>query len=103
MYIDKTDYICYYVIMLNEIQTNTLKNFVVTIDGEEQKGPSELIRATQGFATALSKVNAQLKLEARMWAFDKRHGTNYRTIRHALIEKQRREQFEKSIGLVRTK
>lgn len=101
MYIDKTDYICYYVTMLNETQTDTLKNFVVTIDGQEQKGPSELTRATQGFATALNKVNAQLKLEARMWAFDTLHRTNYRRIRHTLVEQKRREQFEKSIGLVK--
>lgn len=90
--------------MLNETQT-TLKNFTVTIDGEVvgDSAASELKSAAVGFANALTRANDQLKLEMRMWVFDKRHGTNYRAIRHALIEKQKREQFEKSIGLVRTK
>jgi hypothetical protein len=48
----------------------------------------------------LAGIGANIKLETRMVVFDKLHGTNYREVRHALVEKQRREKFEQSIGLV---
>lgn len=48
----------------------------------------------------LAGIGANIKLETRMVVFDKLHGTNYREVRHSLVEKQRREKFEQSIGLV---
>lgn len=46
-------------------------------------------------------VATNIGLEARMFVFDKIHGTNYRGIRHALIEEKRKRAFEESIGLSR--
>jgi hypothetical protein len=50
--------------------------------------------------SAIGNVAAAARLEVRMAVFDTLHGTNYRRIRHDLIEQQKRERFEKSIGLV---
>lgn len=50
--------------------------------------------------TALDSVFAAIKLEARMLVFDTLHGTDYRSIRHALVAEQKRRDFEASIGLV---
>lgn len=56
--------------------------------------------AVTGF---IGGVAANAKLEARMFVFDTLHGTNYRSIRHAVVEEKRRREFEASIGLERTK
>jgi hypothetical protein len=50
----------------------------------------------------LGRVVDAAKLEVRMLAFDALHGTNYRAIRHDLVEKEKRARFEQSIGLVIT-
>lgn len=41
-----------------------------------------------------------VKLETRMFVFDALHRTNYREIRHGLIEQEKRRKFEASIGLI---
>lgn len=48
----------------------------------------------------LGRAVEHVKLEARMIVFDAFHRTNYRAIRHELVEQQKREKFEQSIGLV---
>lgn len=52
-----------------------------------------LVEGARNFAS-------NVKLEAKMAAFDFWHGTNYRIVRHELIEQERRRQFEQSIGLI---
>ena len=54
-------------------------------------------------AEYLGGVANNIKLEAKMAAFDYLHGTNFRVIRHELIEQKRRERFAQSIGLVMVK
>lgn len=49
---------------------------------------------------AVGNMASAAALEVRMAVFDTLHGTNYRAIRHDLIEQKRRERFEASIGLV---
>lgn len=51
----------------------------------------------------LDTLVRSIKLEARMLVFDTLHGTDYRSIRHALIAEQKRREFEESIGLIRHK
>lgn len=59
--------------------------------------------ALDGLKDYVTHVGYNFKLEARMLVFDAFHGTNYRQIRHDLIEQKRRERFEASIGLSRIK
>jgi hypothetical protein len=61
----------------------------------------------EGAQTVLSTITKPLgtlashvALETRMALFDYRHGTNYRAIRHSLVEEQKRKNFEQRIGLV---
>lgn len=51
----------------------------------------------------LGRAVEAVKLETRMLVFDALHGTNYRAIRHAVVEEKRKREFEASIGLERTK
>lgn len=59
--------------------------------------------AREAITGFIGGVAANAKLETRMFVFDKLHGTNYRTIRHACIEEKRKRAFEASIGLERIK
>lgn len=60
-------------------------------------------RAIQGVANFIGAIANNVALETKMFAFDRLHGTNYRDIRHELIEQERRRKFEQSIGLVAVK
>lgn len=82
---------------------NQLKNFIVIQDGKViyDSTPTAVDKARERLIEQVNGIYANIRLEARMWTFDKLHGTNYREIRHALIEEKRRAQFEKSIGLER--
>jgi hypothetical protein len=44
-----------------------------------------------------AKLAASIGLEVRLYAFDKIHGTSYRSAAHAEIERIRRERFVKSL------
>ena len=48
----------------------------------------------------LNRAVEHVKLETRMFVFDAVHKTNYRAIRHDLVELEKRRKFEASIGLV---
>ena len=48
----------------------------------------------------LGRAVEAVKLETRMFVFDALHRTNYRAIRHELVEQQKRRDFEASIGLI---
>lgn len=87
--------------MLENKQTQ-LENFVIMQDGEVTNAydPSALDTARTAVFEGLSRVISHVRLETRMLAFDALHGTNYRAIRHNLVEQQKRERFEASIGLV---
>lgn len=61
-------------------------------------GALQGVRAT--ITSAVGNVASAAALELKMAIFDTVHGTNYRSIRHSLIEEQRRKKFEQSIGLV---
>jgi len=79
------------------------QNFTIMQDGEVVNAayePSRLELARESVLNGISRAIDHVKLETRMVAFDALHGTNYRTIRHELVEKQKRERFEASIGLV---
>jgi hypothetical protein len=62
--------------------------------------PSKLDTARASLIASLRGLGTNFKLEARMIAFDAVHGTNYRAIRHELIEQKKRAAFEASIGLI---
>lgn len=48
----------------------------------------------------LGRAVEHVKLETRMFVFDALHKTNYRAVRHELVEQQKRRDFEASIGLI---
>lgn len=82
---------------------NQNKPLQITYDGklvEDTFTPSKLTTARENAIASLVGLWGNIKLEARMIAFDKLHGTNYRQIRHELIEQKRRAAFEASIGLI---
>lgn len=64
------------------------------------EAPRRVLNAVTGY---LGVVASNIKLEAKMAAFDMIHDTNYRQVRHNLIEQKRRERFEQSIGVVALK
>lgn len=65
---------------------------------EALTGALDGVRST--ITTTIGNMATAARLEVRMAVFDTLHGTNYRKIRHDLIEKRCRETFEASIGLV---
>jgi hypothetical protein len=80
-----------------------LQNFVIVQDGEvvnNEYQPSAIELARESVLNGIHGAIDHVKLESRMLVFDALHGTDYRTIRHDLIEKQKRERFEASIGLI---
>jgi len=65
------------------------------------EAPVRALKAMGGIlVNAASNFAHNVALEAKMATFDTLHGTNYRIVRHELIEQQRRERFEHSIGLL---
>jgi hypothetical protein len=48
----------------------------------------------------LGRAVEAVKLETRMFVFDALHNTNYRAVRHELVEQEKRRKFEASIGLI---
>lgn len=48
----------------------------------------------------LGRAVEHVRLETRMLVFDALHNTNYRAVRHELVEQEKRRKFEESIGLV---
>lgn len=81
---------------------NTLQNFTIIQDGEIVT-PAEANAIENIAETVLGGVGraiSTLRLESRMFVFDTLHGTNYRQVRHELVEQKRRAAFEASIGLI---
>lgn len=83
-------------------QTQT---FTVYRDGEPdpEYQPSAVDNALEAVRGAVGHVTGAIALQARMATFDVLHGTNYRQIRNQLAEQKKREEFERSIGLVAIK
>lgn len=82
-----------------------METFVVTRDGEvdEQLSvlpPTGLEAVAEHVQAAFQRFTGNIALQTRMAVFDTIHGTNYRRIRNELVEQQKREQFERSIGIV---
>lgn len=67
----------------------------ITFDAEASQEALETV------FSGLGRAIDNIKLEARMIAFDALHGTNYRQVRHALAAEKRNSAFEASIGLQR--
>lgn len=81
---------------------NKVTNFVVVQDGKViyDSTPTAVDLARERLVEQVAGLFGNIKLEARMAAFDALHKTNYRRIRHELMEQKKREAFEASIGLV---
>jgi len=82
-----------------------MENLVIMRDGEvdpELNPPEPTIvdRTVERVRATFSRLTGNVALQARMATFDAVHGTNYRQIRNELVEQKRREDFERSIGLV---
>lgn len=88
---------------MKEIQEQTNQHYEVgtqfTFNEDLTTMESARIAAVEGLGRAVNHI----RLETRMFVFDALHGTNYRQIRHDLVRQQKREDFEKSIGLVSIK
>lgn len=81
-----------------------MKNFVVIQDGKViyDSTPTATDVVRERLLEQVGTIYGNIKLEARVALFDALHGTNYRRIRHELLEEQRVRAFERSIGLERT-
>lgn len=82
--------------MENKTQTHTTNEFEVGtqfIFNGEPEAPNVVLEG-------LSRAVEAVKLETRMFVFDALHKTNYRAVRHELVEQEKRKRFEASIGLV---
>lgn len=79
------------------------QNLLITRDGEltDEFEPTKWDLAANIIKSKAQKAREDLKLELQMIAFDTVHRTNYRKIRHQIVEKQKRLQFEDKIGLCR--
>jgi hypothetical protein len=92
---------CYYAIMSEIKQTP----FIVTENDEivtelSHLPPTGIEAVAANVRAGISHVTGAIALQARMATFDTLHGTNYRRIRNNLVAQKRREDFERSIGLV---
>lgn len=68
------------------------------------EAPGRAMQAMAGYLGEIAgNVAYNVKREARLAMFDAIHQTNYREVRHNLIEQKRRERFEQSIGIVALK
>lgn len=76
-----------------QTQPNTQEVGTQYVFNAEPEAPNIVL---QGLGRAVEHV----KLEARMIVFDAFHRTNYRAVRHELVEQQKRRDFEASIGLI---
>lgn len=82
----------------------------ITVYREGELDPDYLPNARQKaveaaqslFDRSVGKLWADVKKQAQMAYFDRWHGTNYRKIYNELVEQQRRQNFERKIGLSRT-
>lgn len=79
-----------------QIQPNPQNEFEVGTSFVFNGEPTAPNIVLEGLGRAVEHV----KLEARMIVFDAFHRTNYRAIRHELVEQQKRRDFEASIGLI---
>lgn len=87
---------------METLKQNNTKNNIVEIGtqfkfGEDEVTPSNIV------LNSIGKALEAIKLETRMFVFDALHGTNYRQIRHDLVEQEKRRKFEESIGLIAVK
>ena len=55
------------------------------------------VRST--ITNTLGNMASAAAMELKLAMFDKFHGTNYREVRHALVEKERRTRFLASVGM----
>jgi hypothetical protein len=69
-----------------------------------QQAAEAITGVLQGVSNTITNTIGNMastaRLEVRMAVFDAIHGTDYRRIRHELMEQKRRKDFENSIGLV---
>lgn len=79
-----------------QTQPNTQNEFEVGtqfVFNGEPEAPSMVM-------AGISRAVEHVRLETRMFVFDALHRTNYRAIRHELVEQEKRRKFEASIGLI---
>lgn len=90
--------------MLEQTQTPNPKNeYEIGTEFVFNAEPTMAEQARTAAIEGLQRVVGAVRLETRMLVFDALHGTNYRQIRHDLMAQKRRENFERSIGLVAIK
>lgn len=84
---------------------NKTQTFIVERDGEIDTElsvlpPTGLEAVVDRVQSGVRALAGNIALQARMVTFDTLHGTHYRHIRNELVAQKRREDFERSIGLV---
>lgn len=86
----------------NTYNTPELANFTVNRDGlpDEDYLPAKVPVFTH-FTAGLSAFGESIRLELALIAYDRIHGTQYRSIRKSLVSAKRNEAFEQRIGLVK--
>ena len=82
-----------------------MSELLIMRDGEvdpdyQPKEPTVLEALGTAVKDKVAHVTGELVLQARMALYDAQNDTNYRQIRNELMAQKRREQFERSIGLV---
>jgi hypothetical protein len=86
--------------MLNTSINQTNKPFIVRIDGEIDK---QLTKTGPTIKDHFNGFKGEIRLQVEMAVYDILHGTEYRTIRNALIKEKRNREWEARHGLVRVK
>jgi hypothetical protein len=81
-------------------ETNTMTIQINENVPIEHNEPPVTERAISHVQAALAGFGGELVLQARMYAFDAIHGTEYRQIRNGLVELKKRKEFESKIGLI---
>lgn len=79
--------------------------FTVYRDGEVdpefiEAQPTVIDVAMNRVREGINHFAGNIAIQTRMASFDVVHGTDYRHIRNKLMEQKKREEFERSIGLV---
>lgn len=64
--------------------------------------PTTTEQATSFFKRLFKRVGHTIKIETKLYLFDKFNGTDYRTVHHVLVKEAKCRRFEASIGIQRT-
>jgi hypothetical protein len=82
--------------MMKNITNNQTQTIIINRDGQYDSKVS-----LEPQIKPLDELKDYIRLQVRMFTYDRLHGTNYRQVRNQLVRQKRNQAFESRIGLCR--